>query len=99
MCLGFDCGVCTAMNGWMLSFGFEAINHHQVHVDAFRRHMCCQLHLNRPDASNVETAKVKVEKGEGLEEEDGVAAKAKNSHNNVKGWKAFNSMKDIPGGY
>ena len=72
------------MNCWLLSFGFEATNYDQVHVDAFRRHFCYQLHLNRPKVSNVEIEKVKVEDKEVIGQEDGAVAKGGCNFNNVK---------------
>ena len=87
------------MHAWMLSFGYEASNFDQDHVDAFRRHLMCFLHLNRPKASNVEMPKVKVEDVESIAPEDGVASKVTISHEKVGGKKWFLSPKDIPHGY
>ena len=87
------------MHGWLLSFGYEASNFDQDHVDAFRRHLMHFLCLNRPKASNVEMPKVKVEDVESIAPEDGVASKVTISHEKVGGKKWFLSPKDIPRGY
>ena len=99
MCLGFDCGVITSMHGWMLSIGYEVSNFNQGHVDVFRRHLMHLSHLNRPKASNVEMAKVKVEDEEVIVPEDGVASKVSSAHDKIGAVKKFKSMKDIPRGY
>ena len=87
------------MHGWLLSFGYEASNFDQDHVDAFRRHLMYFLYLNRPKASNVEMPKVKVEDVESIAPEDGVASKVTISHEKDGGMKWFLSLKDIPSGY
>ena len=84
MCVDNDCGVHMIMNSWLLSFGFDATNYNQDHVNAFRRILCYQLHLNRPKVSNKEDVKVKVVDDEVILLEAGAVRKGTKPFNDVK---------------